>query len=323
MSSFAITTPETKVTLSPNTVTAGTMAAGTTSYSVTNQTGSVVRARLRIDVDEGGDPSWFVIREGREQEISPGSTATFSIDLSVPGSAEGGSSSFKAVAINLADPDNDFAIGPAVGFEVPLLADKEPSGIKWWMIAIPVGLLVLVGAAVGLFFWLQGNDASADAADNSGSAGGARPLGPIKLDPEILRRIRELRGKELSDAQASLREKGVRFIGRESAESTSERALIQNFGRLASKGFFTKEVAEEPIVTTNNAIKSAEVVWKWKPVMVVVPNVNGETFANARTALLDAGLNARKINGGLNLFVNDFNPKGRVPAGTVINLKMQ
>lgn len=160
MSSYSITTPETTLGLRPTMVRNGETAKGSATYSVTNKTGTTLHTRLHIAPGESANPSWFTVRDGDERDIGPGATESFSVDVAVPGGA--GSQTFSAVAVNLADPDNDFEEGSVVAFESPALKADSGGKFPWWIVAVAGGLILLVGGAVAVFLVIGQGGAAAD-----------------------------------------------------------------------------------------------------------------------------------------------------------------
>jgi len=157
MSSFTITTPEAKVKLNPSSVRHGETSKGTATYSVTNRTGATVRAALRVKPGSQTEQAWFTVRDGEDRDIAPGATASFSIDLAVPGGS--GNRSFNAVVVNLADPDNDFEQGSIIAFDAPALIPVGPGRkFPYWIAAVAAGLVLLVGGAITIFVIVSGDD---------------------------------------------------------------------------------------------------------------------------------------------------------------------
>lgn len=165
MSSYSITTPQTTLVLRPSTVRNGETATGSATYSVTNKTGATMHTRLRIAPAEGADAAWFKVRDGDERYIAPGATESFSVELAVPGGK--GSQSFSAVAVNLADPDNDHEEGPVIAFDAPALKADSDGKFPWWIVAVAGGLILLVGGAVAVFMLIGRGGAATDLAVDS------------------------------------------------------------------------------------------------------------------------------------------------------------
>jgi hypothetical protein len=257
MSSFNITTPEASVNLRPSSVKRGVTAKGTATYSVTNRTGATVQTGLRIKPGEGTEESWFRVRDGDERDIAPGATESFSIDLAVPGGSA--KHSFQVVAVNLADPDNDYEPGSAVAFDAPAV-EPNGNGLKWWMIAAPVALLLVVGGVIA-FFVFNGQDAPlVTLADFRNTA-------------------------TLEEAQKTLAEQGIATVETPLSEGAPEFDRQKFYDRMVVQQTPESDgTLEIPQSTT------VELGWQWTPRKVTVPDVVNSAFGPAVTAIENAGL---------------------------------
>jgi len=255
MSNFTITTPETNVHLRPSSVKKGATAAGNVTYSVTNTSGSTRRTRLRIDADDDVHPDWVSVRDGDERDIPPGATETFSVDINAPGSVEPKNLSFTAVAVNLEDPDNDFETGPAVAFAVPAIDQGGKPKVKWWMIAIPITLVLFVGGGILAFiFW---------------------PDGKVVVDPIANVPLAQAEGQF---SNLKLNTVAV-FDGQGEAPSKDER-------------FWKKMAMRTDPEAGAEVEKKSEVTlfWKWEALPVKAPKVIGLNSSAAAVRLADNGL---------------------------------
>lgn len=256
MSSFTITTPDTSVNLRPSSVKGGEKAMGTATYSVTNRTGATIRTGLRVKPGEGADPGWFTVRGGDERDIAPGATESFSIDLAVPGGSA--NHSFNVVAVNLADPDNDFETGSAVAFDAPAIMGPD-NGLRWWMIAAPIALLLVVGGVIGAFLWINGDE-------------------PVPLA--------DFRGSSLEKARDTLAEQGLAMVEISLSEGAPEFDRQKFYDRIV-----VEQTPESDGTLTVPPSTTVELGWQWTPKKVTVPtNLVNKAFGPAVTAVEDVGL---------------------------------
>jgi hypothetical protein len=256
VSRFTITTPQSTISLRPTAVKRGEKANGTATYSVTNKSGNTIRTALRVRPDDGTDASWFSVRDGDEKDIAPGATESFSVDLAVPGGT--GKHSFSAVAINVADPDNDYEAGSTVAFDAPAL-EPGGGGVKWWMIAAPVAVLLVVGGVIGYFLWPE----------------------PA---PETVT-LANYETWEIGKAEAAARAQGFE-VSVEKLSATDptvdrERFWERRVSRQTPKSDGTLAVPLSETVTLG---------WEWQPVTVTVPEVVDKAFGPAVSAIENAGL---------------------------------
>jgi len=257
MSSFNITTPETSVNLRPSSVKRGETAKGTATYSLTNRTGATVRAGLRIKPGDGAEQSWFTVRDGDERDIAPGATESLSIDLAVPGGAA--NHSFHVVVVNLADPDNDYESGSAIAFDAPAV-EANGGGVKWWMIAGPIALVLVVGGAIA-WFLINGDE-------------------PARVT------LADFRGSPLEKAQQALAEQGVTMV---------ERALSPGAPEFDRQRFYDRIIVEQTPESDGSLeipqSTPVELGWAWTPMKVTVPtNLVNSAFGPAVAAVEGAGL---------------------------------
>ena len=186
MSAFGITPASTSVPLDD-------ARRATASFTVSNETGHVVRVRVSVSSDGPGaaDPAWLSIRDRPERQLDVQASDRFSVDIAVPDGVPGGTYRFRLDAVSVDLPDEEWAHGPAVAFVVPaapVVEDVEPEVVE---VAQPRGYVpasvgallgglagVLVGGLLGLLlaaFGLMpsGNSFSTATGTSSGSFGDA------------------------------------------------------------------------------------------------------------------------------------------------------
>lgn len=131
---FTITTPAAAVALDQN-------RAGEASFTVTNVSGRPIRARLRVVSLEGAPSSWFSVVGDAERDLAAGAAQQFTVRIDPALGAPAGAYSFRADAVGIDHPDDDYAEGPSCKVTLP-----EPT----MSLSTPRGYLTtLVGAIVG------------------------------------------------------------------------------------------------------------------------------------------------------------------------------
>ncbi len=305
MSSFTITTPAAEITLSPSKVKRKETAKGTVTYTVTNTSGVTVRTALRVKPGAGADPGWFTVRGGEEREIRPGATEDFAVDISVPGQRVEGESdddrprlSFHAVAVNLNDPDNDTEAGSMVAFRAPILDTGR--GIKWWMIAAPAALVILVVAAIFAI---------------------PRLFGP---DETVL--LADFRDRPLAEAREALMEQGL--VVEEVQQPGQEPTQV-------AERFYDQIVDDQDPRSDGTLMvepgSRVRLMWVWRARKVTVPDVSGKGLEEAIRLLEQNGLRYLAAEPPREaapspmhfLVVDRANRTGEVDAGTGIILTMR
>ncbi|HEV8516309.1 MAG TPA: hypothetical protein VGQ47_01560 [Candidatus Limnocylindrales bacterium] len=87
-------------------------------FTVVNETGRPLRARAAVSPFEPASPEWFSI-EGEPERLFPLDGAeTFTVRVAVPADAAAGRQAFRLDVVSVEHPDDEWAHGPAVGFEI-------------------------------------------------------------------------------------------------------------------------------------------------------------------------------------------------------------
>jgi len=130
---------------------------GDASYSTRNLTGRPVHAKAQVVVTSPTVASWFAV-EQPERDFSPGVVQQIPVHIQVPTDVAGGTYGFRLDVRGTANPDEEYAAGPAVSFTVP---DKPPLPPPWWKtlpwlwIGLGVAAAVLIIAGVVAFLLLR------------------------------------------------------------------------------------------------------------------------------------------------------------------------
>ena len=135
-SSFSIVTTTNAITLDDD-------RKALVVFSVSNELGRSVRVRTSISPFEPTPLEWFTIDGEAERVFPPGGSEVFNVRIAVPPDAVPGSKSFRLDAVSSDRPDDEWAHGPLVGFEVLKPRDPPPP-------EVPKGYLeTLLGALAG------------------------------------------------------------------------------------------------------------------------------------------------------------------------------
>lgn len=132
----------------PSEVTLDGSRSGVGSFTVSNVTGRPVRARMLVLPGTGADASWFQITGESERMIAVAGAATVDVSVKVEEKAEAGSCSF-ALGAALEEAPDQVVSSPTVVFQVP---DREKPPFRWWIIAIVVGALIILGVGAWLIY---------------------------------------------------------------------------------------------------------------------------------------------------------------------------
>jgi hypothetical protein len=142
-SSFAIT-------VTSSTLKLGTERTGAISITVTNTTNRALRGRAQIEADPTAQP-WLTLLGEAERSFAAGLTQQYVVNVGVPASAPASSTTMRLNMIGVENPDEDFTRGPTVTIEVPAAPVPVKRPFPWWIVAVVVVILVIIGSISG---WL-------------------------------------------------------------------------------------------------------------------------------------------------------------------------
>jgi hypothetical protein len=144
---FAITVPATTVTLDAQ-------RQATVPFTVSNTSGRALRGGALLVTPDAAVKPWLTIVGDVDRDFPVGATQQYPVKVVAPTSATPGSYSFHLDVRDLANPDEDYAQGPSVAFQVTQAPPPPPpTRFPWWIIAVIVAVVVVVGLI--LFFVLR------------------------------------------------------------------------------------------------------------------------------------------------------------------------
>ena len=131
-SAFSITTTTNAITLDDD-------RAALVAFTVSNQLGRSARVRASVSPFAPTPPDWFRIDGEAERVFPPGGSDVFTVRIKAPPEAPPGQNAFRLDAVSTDRPDDEWAHGPLVGFEVPPLPrrdDDEPKVLTGYLEAV-------------------------------------------------------------------------------------------------------------------------------------------------------------------------------------------
>ena len=114
------------ITTATNTVLLGPERTGTAVFTVTNQTGHAVRARASLVPIAPTQAGWLTLAGLTERDYPIGGTEQLSVSVAVPPEATEGLYPFRVDVVSVLLPDEDWAQGPVVAFQVPAPPEQKP-----------------------------------------------------------------------------------------------------------------------------------------------------------------------------------------------------
>ena len=107
------------ITIATNTVVLDERREGSAAFTVSNTTGHAVRVRGSVFVIEPTDVRWLRLVGNSEREFPVGGADQFAVEVAVPKEVAGGLYTFRLDVVSVPLPDEEWAHGPIVAFEVP------------------------------------------------------------------------------------------------------------------------------------------------------------------------------------------------------------
>jgi len=133
---FAITTAATALRPGPQ-------GQADVSFTVSNASGRALRGRAEVRAANAAQQSWLSVIGEAERNFPANGTQQIMVRLTVPPGSPARQGSFRLDMVSAQNPDDDFAEGPTVTFDVPAPAVKGP--FPWWMVIVAATAVILVG----------------------------------------------------------------------------------------------------------------------------------------------------------------------------------
>ncbi len=145
MTTFAITAAVNSIRLDAG-------GRGEVSYTVSNTSGRPLRGRARIVPPQEAPADCFTIIGAAERDFAAAGTQQYNIQITLPLGVKAGRYLLKLDMVGVKNPDEEFASGPPITFEV---RSQEPvkKPFPWWVVAVGLGALVVLA---GLIFGVTG-----------------------------------------------------------------------------------------------------------------------------------------------------------------------
>ena len=117
--------------------------------------------RIRIEALSGARSDWFNLATAPptspleiEEDIAAGSTLTVEALVKVPPQPAATDHAFRLRVTSEAQPDTDFAEGPAVAFHIDATERREVKRpFPWWAVAVAAVFLLVVAGGVAYLMW--------------------------------------------------------------------------------------------------------------------------------------------------------------------------
>jgi hypothetical protein len=161
------------ITTATNTVLLGPDQTGTASFTVTNETGRAVRARSTLVAIDPTQASWLTLGGAVERNYPIGGTEQVAASVAVPLGGTAGLYPFRLDVVSVDLPDEDWAQGPVVAFQLqdtkvpppppPVQPVEAPGYVETLLGAFAGGIpLGIVGVVIGIVVWATADKTGTD-----------------------------------------------------------------------------------------------------------------------------------------------------------------
>jgi hypothetical protein len=129
---------------------------GSASFTVSNASGRALRGRARLFTANQVASPWLTIAGDAERDFPVAGVQQYTVQIAVPTTASPGSYSFRLDEVGVENPDEQYAQGPSVAFEVPAPPPPPPPppAIPWWIFVV-IAAVVLAIAGIVAFLLLR------------------------------------------------------------------------------------------------------------------------------------------------------------------------
>lgn len=132
---------------------------GKAEYTVRNLTGKRLRVRASVAPQGSATAAWFAIEGPTELVFEVGAEQRLIVNVAVDEKAKPGAYSFRLDVASVTDPDDEWANGPTIAFEVPAPPIKPKKPFPWKRVLIIAGGVVALALGAGAAFAILGGDA--------------------------------------------------------------------------------------------------------------------------------------------------------------------
>jgi hypothetical protein len=135
------------ITAASNSVPLRDDRSGQAVFTVFNASGRPIRGRARIVAEDPIAEQWLSLVGDAERVFGIAGTQQFMVQIEAPSTAPAGDMRFRLDMVDVENPDENYSRGPTVTFQVPEPV-AAPKPFPWWIVAVAVGVILLIGAAI-------------------------------------------------------------------------------------------------------------------------------------------------------------------------------
>lgn len=127
---------------------------GEITVTVFDKSGQSKRGRVQLATQQPELVKWVSLAGDMERDFQPAGAQQYTLMVNVPPEEQAGTYRFHIDMVGVENPDEDYTAGPVVSFDVPKVDAPQPKPFPWWIVAVALIGLIVVGGTV--FFLTQG-----------------------------------------------------------------------------------------------------------------------------------------------------------------------
>jgi len=129
---------------------------GEFSFTLSNALGRAARARITLVAEGNTQRGWLTVAGDLEKDLPADGTQQLTVKVATPAGTAQGTYSFHVLVSTVTNPDEEYADGPTVSFEVaPSVVPKKP--FPWWIVAVAAGAALILVITLVVFTQLRGH----------------------------------------------------------------------------------------------------------------------------------------------------------------------
>jgi PASTA domain len=139
------------ITATSSTVRLDASGHGEVPFTVSNLSAGGLRGRARVVAADPKLAKSFKISGDAERDFPANGTQQYTVQINTPAAANPGKYSFRLDVVSVELPDEEYAQGPNIGFEITAPVIPQKPRFPWWIIPI---LVVVILVAVGITLYI-------------------------------------------------------------------------------------------------------------------------------------------------------------------------
>jgi hypothetical protein len=138
------------VTTATNTIRLDNKRHGELTVTVFNTATQPKRGRIQLGTQQQELVPWVSLAGNQERDFQPSGAQQYTFTVEVPPEAQAGTYRFHVDMVGVDNPDEDYTEGPVVSFDVPKVDAPQTRPFLWWIVAVAIIALVVMGGTIFL-----------------------------------------------------------------------------------------------------------------------------------------------------------------------------